>query len=377
MTSVADCLRQHAPAYLAKFGEAVPLGHRKVLAAITRCRTGGLGGVLYQCGDCRREHWVGRSCGNRHCPNCGRDKTSRWLEKQARRLLPVHHFLVTFTVPDQVRSVLRRSQQKGYGALFDAGSQTIIALAAGSKYLRGCRIGFWGMLHTWGRDPMVYHPHIHFVVPGGGVSEDRSSWQQTPTNFLFPHAAMIRVYKAKLADHLRACGLYDEVPAEAWHAQFVVDIKPVGDGQAVLKYLAPYVNRVAISDNRIATCDEVTVTFRYTPSGTRRSKTRPVSGTEFVRGFVQHTLPRGFQKIRYYGWMSPNCRIGLDEVKWLVWLFLSWTFWLASGHAPQPTAHQPSTIRCAECGGKMRIVAVSYEPVGTLTEHSIPYLDSG
>lgn len=377
MTTVADCLRQHAPQYLAKFGDSVPLGHRKVLGAITRCRTGGLGGVLYQCDGCRREHWVGRSCGNRHCPTCGRDKTTRWLERQALRLMPVHHFLVTFTVPDQVRSVLRRSQQPGYGALFDAGSQTILALAASSKYLTGCQIGFFGLLHTWGRDPCVYHPHVHFVVPGGGVSEDRSSWQQTPENFLFPHAAMVTVYKAKLADQLRACGLYDAVPEETWQARFVVDIKPVGDGQAVLKYLAPYVNRVAISDHRIAACDDSSVTFRYTPSGTKRSKTRTVSGAEFVRGFVQHTLPRGFQKIRYYGWMSPNSRIGLDEVKWLVWLFLGWTFWLASGHGPQGAPPARGTVRCAECGGTMRIVAVLTEACSALPEHSIAYLDSG
>jgi hypothetical protein len=377
MTSVADCLRQHAPEYLAKFGESIPFGHRKVLSAITRCRTGGLGSVLYQCEGCGREHWVGRSCGNRHCPTCGRDKTTRWLEKQARRLLPVHHFLVTFTVPDQVRSVLRQSQRHGYGALFDAGSQTIVALAGSSKYLTGCQIGFWGVLHTWGRDPCAYHPHVHFVIPGGGVSEDRATWQQTPENFLFPHAAAVTVYKAKLADHLRACGLYDAVPAKAWQARFVVDIRPVGDGQAVLKYLAPYVNRVAISDHRIVACDDSSVTFRYTPSGTKQSKTRTVLGTEFVRGFVQHTLPRGFQKIRYYGWMSPHNRLGLDEVKWLVWLFLGWTFWLASGHAPQPAPSQLGTVRCAECGGKMRIVAVSRAVRGALPEHAIAYLDSG
>ena len=209
------------------------------------------------------------------------------------------------------------------------------------------------------------------------MSEDRSSWKQTPTNFLFPHAAMIRVYKAQLADGFRDCGLYDAIPADAWRSRFVVDIQPVGDGQAVLKYLAPYVHRVAISDHRIVNCDDASVTFRYTPSGTRRSKTRPVSGTEFVRGFLQHTLPRGFQKIRYYGWMSPHSRIGLDEVKWLVWLFLGWTFWLASGHAPQPADSTLGRGRCAECGGTMRIVAIVSHWRAALPEHAIAYLDSG
>ncbi len=376
MTTVACCLRQHAPAYLAKFGESMPLIHRKVLSAIIRCRTGELGGLLYRCDDCQREHWVGRSCGNRHCPACGRDKTDRWLAQQAARLLPVHHFLVTFTVPEALRCVLRGQQRAGYAALFAAGSETITALAGRSKYLSGCTLGFFGVLHTWGRDPTVYHPHVHFVVPGGGVSADRSAWRQTPENFLFPHAAAVVIYKAKLADELRRRGLYDAVDAAAWHGKFVVDMKPVGDGQAVLKYLAPYVNRVAISDHRIVSCDDSSVTFRYTPSGTRRAKTRTVSGEEFLRGFLQHSLPRGLQKIRYYGWMSPNHRLSLKEVKWLVWLSLGWTFWLGSGHAPQPKYTPPSAVRCAECGGTMRLVAVSHTAC-VLTEHAIPYLDSG
>jgi len=375
--TVADCLRQHAPAYLAKYGEAVPSGHRKVIAAITRCRTGELGGVQYECCDCGITRWVGRSCGNRHCPNCGKDKTAAWLDKQTRRLLPVHHFLVTFTVPKELRSVLRRHQRDGYSALFGAGAESIRDVGSATKSLRDCLLGVFGVLHTWGRDPGVYHPHVHFVVPGGGIREDRSRWQSTPENFLVHHATLIKTYKAKLADALRACGLYDQVPAAAWKAKFVVDIKPVGNGQAVLTYLAPYVHRVAISDSRIVACDETSVTYRYTPSGTKRPEIRRVEGIEFVRGFVQHTLPRGFQKVRYYGWMSPNSRIKLDEVRWLVWLFLGWTYWLASGHAPQEPPHRKPIVGCPACGGPMRVVGVSYQPITTLPEHAIAYLDSG
>ena len=241
--------RQHAPAYLRQFGDDVPLGHRKVISAITRCRTGELGSVTYACDGCGREHWVGRSCGNRHCPNCGKEQTYAWLDKQTDRLMPVQHFLVTFTVPQELRSVLRGSQADGYRALFDAGAQSIRDVGSATRSLRECRLGYFGVLHTWGRDPMVYHPHVHFVVPGGGVKVDRCgnaiAWQATAENFLFHHGTLIRVYKAKLADHLRDCGLYDAVPAETWNKKFVVDIEPVGDGRAVLKYLAPYVHRVA------------------------------------------------------------------------------------------------------------------------------------
>lgn len=382
MPSVADALRQHAPAYLQQFGQRVPLGHRKVLAAITRCRTGGLGGVHYRCNGCGREHWVGRSCGNRHCPSCGHEKSQLWLSKQTLRLLPVQHFLVTFTVPEALRKVLRGAQRKGYKALLDASAESIRDVGAATRSLRGCQLGYFGVLHTWGRDPMVYHPHVHFVVPGGGVKVDQQgnalSWQATANNFLVHHGTLINVYKAKLADHLRACGLYAKVPPEAWNGKFVVDIEPVGDGAAVLKYLAPYIHRVAISDKRIVAVDEHSVTFRYTPSKSKQSLERTVTGQEFVRGFLQHTLPRGFTKVRYYGWMrSGKRKIRLDEVRWLVALFLGWVYWLASGHAPQPQTKQPAVVRCTVCGHSMRVIEVTYQSVNTLSEHALAYLDSG
>ena len=156
MATVAEELRQHAPAYLEKFGNAVPMGHRKVISAITRCRTGELGGVVYECGSCGHQHWVGRSCGNRHCPVCQVEKTAIWLEKQTLRLLPVHHFLVTFTVPDQISLVLRQRQREGYNALFAAAAESIRDVGAVTKDLRDCQLGYFGVLHTWGRDPMVY-----------------------------------------------------------------------------------------------------------------------------------------------------------------------------------------------------------------------------
>jgi hypothetical protein len=381
MTTVADCLRQHAPAYLEKFADDVPTGHRKVLGAIARCRTGELGGVVYQCAGCGREHWVGRSCGNRHCPTCQVDKTAAWLEKQTSRLLPVHHFLVTFTVPQELRMPLRDCQSDGYRALFAAAAESLRDVASATRSLRGCQLGYFGVLHTWGRDPLVYHPHLHFVVPGGGVKVDAAgqaiTWQSTAQNFLVPHATLIRVYKAKLTDALRTCGIYDEVPESAWFKKSVVDIEPVGDGKAVLKYLAPYVYRVAISDKRIVACDASSVTYSYTPSKSNSTKMRTVPGERFVGGFAQHILPRGFQKIRYYGWMSANSKIALEEVSWLVWLFLGWTYWLASGYVPQREPIPREPVRCAACGGEMRIVGVIHVDCRVLVEHSLPYLDSG
>ncbi len=361
MPTVADCLRQHAPEYLRHFGEQVPVGHRRVLSLIQRCRTGELGAFAYDCEDCGCRHYLGRSCGNRHCPNCQHDKTQRWLQKQTQRLIPVDYFLTTFTVPRQVAMVLRAHQSDGYRALFDASSQSIIDVASSTKSLQNTQLGFFGVLHTWGRDPLVYHPHIHYIVAGGGVSNDRERWMPTPKNFLMHHGTLIRVFQAKLADRLRELGLYDAVPKEAWDAKWVVDIKAVGDGTAALKYLAPYVYRVAISNKRIEYCDEERVVYRYTPSGTNQPKTRSVSGKEFVAGFLQHVLPPGFQKIRYYGWMSPNNRISLDLVRWLVWLYRGWTYWLASGHAPQTELKPPPIVACPRCGSAMKLVKVIYK----------------
>jgi len=293
----------------------------------------------------------------------------------------VYHFLVTFTVPEELRLPLRRWQSDGYRDLFAAAASSLRDVAKVTRSLRRCQIGFFGVMHTWGRDPLVYNPHVHFVVPGGGVEVDASvnamQWKSTAKNFLVHHNTLICVYKGKLTDALRACGIYDEVPESAWWQKSVVDTEPVGDGRAVLKYLAPYIYRVAISDKRILECDESSLKYSSTPSGTKVAKQRTVSGERFVQGFVQHTLPRGFQKVRHYGRMNSNSRIDIEEVKWLVWLFLGWTFWLASGHAPQQETVEREPVRCAECGGRMQIVEIVNENCRALVKHCVVYLDSG
>lgn len=357
MATVADALRQHAPAYLDRYGSDVCLGHRKVLSYITRCRTGQLGSIVYQCDGCGLRHWVGRSCGNRHCPNCQKQKTQLWLSKQTDKLLPVGHFVVTFTVPSELRWLLRANQKDGYNAIFDAGSKTIRLLLANKRYLGSEKVGFFAALHTWGRDPMVYHPHVHFIVPGGGLSPDGKRWLSTPENFLFPHARAIALYKKCFADELRKNGLYKRVSPSAWQGNWVVDIRPVGDGKSVLKYLAPYIYRVAISDNRIEAVDDNNVTYRYTPSGSKRSLERSVPGQRFVQGFVQHILPSGFQKVRYYGWASPNCKMKRENVRWLVWLYRGWTYWLGS-LLQSPAAIAKPVPRCSRCASTLTLIAI-------------------
>ena len=351
--TVAAALRRHVPAYLKTFGDRVPLGHRKVLSYITRCRTGELGSLLYQCGVCDKQHWLGLSCGNRHCPNCQKQKTSVWLAKQTQKLLPVQHFVVTFTVPKELRALLRANQKAGYGAIFNAGQQTIRALLKNPKHLGSDRVGFFGALHTWGRDIKDFHPHVHFVVPGGGVSADGSRWLQTPAGFLFPAKAAAAFYKQQFVELLRQSGLYDRMPYGVLKKNWVVNIKPVSNGAAVLKYLAPYVYRVAISDNRIESVDDDGVTYRVKPSGKNYYVDRRLSGQQFVGAFAQHILPSNFQKLRYYGFMSPNCRFQLEDVRWLVWQYRDWVYWL--GCQPEPPQVQTPTIRCNQCGSDMEL----------------------
>ena len=237
---------------------------------------------------------------------------------------------MTFTVPEELRGLLRACPREGYEAIFSAGSETIQKLLTNPKWLGSDNVGFFGVLQTWGRDPIVYHPHVHFVVPGGGVGKgvrtqlperpagccaqlspdpvSNTKWLATLTNFLFSEAAAGKIYRQKFREAMRAAGFEKNVDPSVWRKDWVVDVEPVQDGRAVLKYLAPYVFRVAISDNRILECTESTVTYKYTPSGSTQVLTKTVTGWKFVRGFLQHVLPKGFRKVRHYGWMASNSR---------------------------------------------------------------------
>lgn len=381
--TVADALRQHANAYLNTFGQAIPRDHKRVLSLITKCRTGELGHVVKQCDTCQHQHWLGRSCGNRHCPNCQNDKSSQWLAKRMAQLLPVTYYLVTFTVPSSLRMVLRRHQRVCYGALFDCGARTIIELASGKRFVGTEQIGFFGAIHTWGRDFTVYNPHVHFVVPGGGISAEGNKWMAAPRNFLLPQKAATKVYPGKFRQAMRQAGLereFQEADAKAWYAPWNVDVRCVGNGESTLKYLAPYVNRVAISNKRIVSVDQEGVTYRFKPSGKQSSVTRTADGNEFVRGFLQHTLPARFQRIRYYGWQSPNCKFKFQYVQMLVWFYLGWC-WLLKKAETDPEINRAPT-RCPKCKrGSMHIVMIT-NGAGqviwrrALKEHSTPFLDS-
>ena len=356
MPAVADALRRYGPEYLERCGAAMPAEHKKALQAIMACRTGQLGIVLYECTSCGRTQAMGRSCGNRHCPSCQQDKIKAWLETQTDRLLPCPYFLLTFTVPAALRGWIRSHQRIAYAAWFEASSAAIKTLAANPKYVGAARCGFFGVLHTWGRT-LDYHPHVHYVVPGGGLTADAQKWLPSHAHFFVPVPALSILYRAKFRDALARAGVLAQVDSAVWRQAWVVHSQAVGDGRAALKYLAPYVFRVAISDRRIVSGDDGQVTYDYPKSGSNRWRKMTVDGSEFLRRCLQHVLPTGFQKVRHYGFLSPNSRLSLDLVRWLIAWFHSVVFVLR-GHLNHESPARPR-IRCAVCGGPIRVLTLA------------------
>jgi hypothetical protein len=358
MPSVAEVVRRYGPAYLERFGDRMPAAHRKVLGAIAGCRTGELGMTIYRCEDCGKMHAVGRSCGDRHCPTCQRDKAEAWPAGQVDRLLPCPYFLVTFTLPAELRGVARSHQRAVYGALFAASSAALRALMADPKHLGADRPGSFGALHTWGR-ALEYHPHVHYVVPGGGLSAAGDRWLATRPGFLVPVRALSLVFRAKSRDLLRDAGLLGQVDPAAWRRDWVVHCQPAGDGRRSLRYLAPYVFRVAIGDHRIVSCDDGRVTFTYRKVGSNRRRPMERDAMEFLRRFLQHVLPPGFPKVRHYGFLSPAASASLGLVRWLIALWAGRTYVLRPAR-DEAVAPSPGGPRCPACGG--RLVRLGFVP---------------
>jgi Putative transposase/Transposase zinc-binding domain len=350
MPTVADVLRRDGGPYLERFGATLPGEHQKVRHAITACRTGELGTVLYVCQSCGEIHAIGRSCGNRHCPTCQHETTKAWLEKPTDRLLPCPYFLVTFTLPAELRALARSHQRVISAALLEASSQALRALAANPRLVGTDRLGFFGVLHPWGRT-LQYHPHVHYVLPGGGIDEGGHRWLPSRADFLVPVEAWSILFRAQFRDILERENLLHLVHPAAWQRDGVVHSRAAGDGRASLRYLAPYVFRVAIGNRRIVSCAEGNVTFTYRRVGSQRLRKMSLDAMEFLRRFLQHVLPAGFQKVRHYGFLRPNCATSIEAVRWMVMGHNQAKFVLLAKRTEEPAA-QP-VPRCPSCGGPM------------------------
>lgn len=316
MVEMADIFRQHGPSYRAKYEREMLPSHRQAMGAIERCRTPVLGGHVYTCEACGETQYQYHSCRNRHCPKCQNDKGQQWLEQQQDMLLPVPHFLVTVTLPSELRLLALCHQKQVYELLFRTSAAAMQYLAGDPRFMGG-QMGMVGVLHTWGRN-LSYHPHLHYLVPGGALAADGKTWLPARDNFLLPVKALSRIVRAKFRDALRQTSLFALVPESVWRQAWVVHCQPVGNGVAALKYLAPYIFRVAISNNRILKLADGKVTFRYRASDTGKLKTCTLSAEEFIRRFLQHILPKGFVKVRYYGFLSAGRRRQLAAIHQLL-----------------------------------------------------------
>ena len=353
MENVNDIFRAFGPEYIERFGDDLPGEHRKAMDAILKCRTQEAGIALYECEDCGHSHTMYRSCGNRHCPTCQHHKTREWLESQINRQLPGHHFMLTFTVPESLRRFIRSHQRLAYAALFKASAGAIKKLAADDKHIGGDLPGFFGVLHTWGRT-LEYHPHIHYIAPGGALSSKDGAWHPSRADFYLPVRALSKIFRAKFRDEMKAAGLEGEIPVEVWETEWNVNCQAVGASAASLKYLAPYVFKVAIANSRIVKVENRTVTFRYQKPKSSRWRTMALDALEFIRSFLQHVLPTGFMKVRYFGFINPNCKVGLDTISALI--ELSYGFNLPELDADVLEPWQP--IVCPHCGGALKLRAI-------------------
>lgn len=316
MIELAEIFRDYGSQYREKFGQRMPPSHLQTMFDIEQCRTEALGGHLFYCKNCDETLYSYHSCKNRHCPKCQSETAEQWLLKQQQLLLPVPHFMVTATLPAELRPVARSNQKVVYNILFRASAAALQQLAADPRFVGG-KIGMVGILHTWTRT-LNYHPHIHFLVPAVALSPDGQSLLSSRKDFLVHVKPLSILFRAKFQSELKKTPLFDLVPAEAWSKDWVVHCKPVGNGEAALKYLATYVFRVAISNNRLLKVEDDKVTFRYKDSTTGKTRYCTLLAEEFIRRFLQHTLPKGFMKVRYYGLFSPGNRPLLNQVRQLL-----------------------------------------------------------
>ncbi len=352
MIELADVFRRFADRYVSAHGAAMPASHRRAIADILACRTDALGGHLWRCDQCSHQVFAYHSCKNRSCPKCHTKQTKEWLDARKAEMLPTAYFHVTITVPEELRALLRANQRDGYARLMKASADAIIELARDRRFV-GATVGVLAVLHTWTQQ-LVYHPHVHCLVTGGGVSDDGRHWHPARKAFLIPIRALAKLIRGKLKALLATKRPDLIAPKAAWTKPWVVHITHWGNGeQAVLDYLARYVFRIAITNTRITGLDDRTVTIRYKQRKSARWRTCRMQGHEFIRRFLQHVLPKGLHKVRYFGLWHPAKRDSAAKARLLLQIERS----VPSAAKPiAPTAlkvaHQSSTAEphiCPHC----------------------------
>lgn len=375
---MADILRVHGEAFRRAHAGRLSLGQLKVMSAIEACRTAELGGHVARCDDCERLAVSYNSCRNRHCPKCQGQAAKAWLAERQADLLPVPYFHVVFTLPAQIAAIAFQNKAVVYDLLFKAAAETLRTIAADPKHL-GARIGCIAVLHTWG-SAMTHHPHVHCIVPGGGLSPDGQRWIACRKGFFLPVRVLSRLFRRLFLEKLLAAhgrlSFFGDLAcladsktftahlAPLRRAEWVVYAKPpFGGPAAVLAYLARYTHRVAIANSRLISLNDHAVRFRWKDyrtadpnTGAVKIRTMDLCPDEFLRRFLLHVLPAGFHRIRHYGLLAKGpCAIGVDRLRTLILV--------QAGEAAAPTDAEPAEPEatlppCRCCGGRMRIIEV-------------------
>ena len=368
---VADIIRQHEGSFVEKNRSWLTGQHVRVLHAIERCRTAELGGHLDRCSRCGHRAISYNSCRNRHCPKCLTSARDKWLAERSRELLPVGYFHVVFTIPHQLSWLALQNKKVVYDLLFRTSAATLLAVAADAKHL-GAEIGFLSVLHTWGQN-LQHHPHVHCVIPVGGLSLDGQHWVRPRYTFFLPVKVLSRVFRGKFIAGLKRAfreeqlsfpgsirHLADEKAFRSFlrslfrHDWVVYAKRPFGGPQHVLHYLARYTHRVAISNHRIVNVADGKVIFRWKDYARgSKQRTMAVSGEEFLRRFMLHVLPRGFVRIRFFGFLANRHRASLLP---LCQQLLETS---PRQNLPTPTAGEtrlPTSWLCPHCGGAMVLI---------------------
>ena len=346
---LADVFARHGPAYLEKYGAAMPPSHRAAVAAILSCHTAACGGSVYACdAQCGQQHFAYHRCGHRACGQCGQAENQAWADRQQQRLLPVPYFLVTFTVPGELREVFRSHQRICYDLLLSESAAACQDIAQTPEHLGG-RLGLLGVLHTWTRE-LAYHPHVHYLVPGVAEAPDGTLCFPRDPAYLLPYQVLSARFKTRLRNRLQADHpeLFAQIPSKAWGHQIVVNLEAVGTGAQALNYLSRYIYQTAISSKRLLWQNDTHVCFGYRQSGTGEEKEMVLPAGEFIRRFLQHVLPKGFRRVRTYGWLSPAAKGSFERLSAL----------LGVERVVRPAvAKAKVTIACPCCRKPMRMVA--------------------
>ena len=373
---VADIFRGHGPAWRQANAGHVSLDQLKVMSAIESCRTAALGGHVARCEKCSHTQIAYNSCRNRHCPKCQGAAAKQWLAEREAELLPVPYYHVVFTLPSAIADIAYQNKAVIYNLLFKVSAETLITIAADPKHL-GARIGVLSVLHTWG-SALTHHPHVHMIVPGGGIALDGDKWVSCRPGFFLPVRVLSRLFRRLFLEKLVAAHQAGELQFFGNHAaltntkafaaylaplrnrKWVVYCKrPFGGPEEVLRYLARYTHRVAISNRRLIACDDNGVTFNckdYRLDGPERYKVMTLDTHEFIRRFLMHVLPQGFHRIRYYGLLASTTRAdNIARVRDLLAVPLIPIDAIKAANA-KPDEPKAPEHACPCCGGRMIII---------------------